>query len=106
MIDNTQKGVPEKSGPSKCVATCPISALADPLDNTKGIRFEMKALPGLWFVRYPGDVIPADGTICCCGGSDWQQGAMFSDGVWRSLKGKPLARVPTHWTVLDAGNSR
>lgn len=101
MTDDSQNKASKKSGPSKNVATCPVSALADPLDRAKGIRFEVKALLGLWFVRYPGDVVPADGTICWCGASDWQQGAMFSGGVWCSLEGKPIARVPTHWTVMD-----
>lgn len=101
MTDNGQNEASKKSGPSKSVATCPISALADPLDRTKGIRFEMKALPGLWFVRYPSDVYPAEGTVGWCGGSDWQQGGVFKGGAWCSVKGAPLSRIPTHWTVPE-----
>ena len=105
MTDSIKNEASKKSGPSKSVAACPVSALANPLDRAKGIRFRVAALPGVWFVRYPGDVVPADGTICWCGSSDWQQGASFHGGEWCSLRGKPMSRVPTHWTVMDDSNN-
>ena len=66
-----------------------------------GIRFTLRQLPGLTFVRYPVDVPPPEGTVGFCNGPDWQCPAMFKDGAWRTIRGRPLNRAPTHWTAME-----
>ena len=67
------------------------------------IRFQVRALPGMWFLRYPISVEAKDGTIgFVTDGKTWQTGAVFRDGRWCNMRGKPIEREITAWTVMEA----
>jgi hypothetical protein len=75
-------------------------------DNTRPIRFQVRALPGLWFLRYRASVTPPEGTLgWVTDEKSWQVGAIFKDGCWRTMGGKPITREITAWTVEDAKNA-
>jgi hypothetical protein len=72
----------------------------------KPIRFQVRALPGLWFLRYRASVTPAEGTLgWVTDEKSWQDGAVYIDGCWRSLRGKPITREIAAWTVQEAANA-
>jgi len=66
-----------------------------------GIRFTVRALPGLTFIRYPVEVTPPEGTVGFVNTSEWQCAGIFKDGAWRNARGTELKRIPTHWTIMD-----
>ncbi|MBD3761475.1 hypothetical protein [Rhizorhabdus sp.] len=71
------------------------------------IRFQVSALPGQWFLRYRASVTPDEGTIgFVTDEKTWQAGGIFKDGCWRTLRGKPIDREITAWTVMEAGNAQ
>ncbi len=75
---------------------------APSLTPVKPIRFQVRSLPGLWFVRYRASDTPPDGTIgWVTDEKTWQDGAIFRDGCWRTLRGKPITREITAWTVQE-----
>jgi hypothetical protein len=80
-----------------------MSAERDRLDPmpSEGVRFTLRYLPGLTFIRYPIEAPPPDGTMGFVNGADWQSPAKFVDGAWLTMGGKPFARKPTHWTIMD-----
>lgn len=87
----------------------------DATENRAPIRFQVPALPGIWFLRYPASVIPNEGTIgFVTDEKTWQTGAVFEDGAWRSVRaatfktgsrpkmgGKVIERQITAWTVME-----
>lgn len=69
-----------------------------------GIRFTLKVLPGMVFVRYPASVIPPENTIGFINGARQQCAAVFKGGEWCSIRGRPLKRQPEHWTMIETRN--
>jgi hypothetical protein len=76
-------------------------AVTGTLEPDGVVRFELRFLPGISFIRYPIDRTPPDGVIGFVNGADWQSPARFVDGAWLTLGGKPFTRTPTHWTIMD-----
>ena len=73
------------------------------VDNPVPIRFTMRALPGITFLRYPASVAPNEGTIgFVTDGKAWQTGGVYRDGRWRNMRGKPFDREINFWTVMEA----
>ena len=69
---------------------------------TRPIRFQIRNLPGIWFLRYRASVEPKEGTIgFVTDEKTWQTGGIFKDGCWRNMGGKPIEREITAWTVME-----
>ncbi len=82
----------------------PIAA-ADP--TTGKMRFTLRALPGVVFTRRPVTSDPAEGTmgfVDAGPAEGWKERPIvgtFRAGAWCKPNGRPLAFVPTYWTVMD-----
>jgi len=66
-----------------------------------GVRFTSKPLRGLVFRRYSIEIIPPNGLTGFVNNDVWQIPATYEAGAWRTLKGKPVSQVPTHWTAIE-----
>ena len=60
-------------------------------------------LTGLAFLRHTIDIAPAEGTVGLVEGDGWRCAGKFVSGEWKRSSGAALARVPTHWSILDPG---
>lgn len=76
-----------------------MTKTADKLPPAHGIRFGLRALPGMVFVRFPVELPPLAPILGVVTGDGWQTGGRFRDGRWWTMGGKPFARRVLHWTA-------
>jgi hypothetical protein len=65
------------------------------------MRYELRRLPGLVFLRYPAAFQRLEGTIGIVTGARRQGAGHYHDGACGTKSGKPLAREVKFWTVLE-----
>jgi len=75
------------------------------------MKYEVFEMGSVRFVRKPVEIVPPEGVICfvedhSTGRRSKCDAARFVAGEWIGHKGKPLAWMPTHWTIMEAGDGK
>lgn len=67
-----------------------------------GAQFTISLLPGHSFRRFPINIEPPDGFLGFVNNDCRQSAAIWKEGRWCDIKGRPIKWEPTHWTALES----
>lgn len=70
-------------------------------DDLPLVRFTIRGVPGMEFIRRPVSLKPPSGTIALVGGEGWQTAGTYRDGEWVTSNGKPFKRPVLFWIEME-----
>ena len=85
--------------------TRPLPPAIAPTLPDGGVRFKIPLSQDTIFRRFPMDINPHGDLLGFVNNNERQCAAMFRDGQWLDIKGKPLKWEPTHWTAMEDSHS-